>query len=136
MAAKATATGTIESKNWDQQPYAEHASAPALAHASGVDLYHGGLEAEVTWQGVSLSRDDGSGVTVGLQRVVGRLDGHAGSFVLQLAIATEPGGASSATVSVVPGSGTDMLAGLRGGGGLSWQPGQPHWSYTLDYELA
>jgi hypothetical protein len=131
----AHAAGRVESKSWDQWSYASVDDAPELAHASGVDLYHGDIEAEVTWQGVTLARDDGSGVTVGLQRVVGRVGDRSGSFVLQLAITSEAGGASTATTSVVPGSGTGSLQGLRGQGGLSYEPGQQHWSYTLDYDL-
>ena len=41
-----TATGTAESKSWEQTPYA----AAELAAASGVDVYHGDIEGEGHWR--------------------------------------------------------------------------------------
>ena len=127
------ATGTIESKSWDEEPFAGREGAPRLARASGTDRYQGDLEGEAIWQGLTVSHADGSSSFVSLQRVVGRLGGRQGSFVLQ-GIGTADGAGAKGTWSVVPGSGTDELRGLRGRGGFSPGQGQ-QFSFTLEYDL-
>jgi len=60
---------------------------------------------------------------ISLQRFRGMLGGRRGSFVLE-GRETIEGKTISATWSVVPGSGTDALAGLRGEGGFEGAFGQ------------
>lgn len=127
------ATGTIEMRTWEERPYAEMEGGPKLARANGADLYHGEIEGEATFEYLMLYRGDGSTTFVGLERVVGRLHDRAGSFVLQLNGAFE-GGTVTSTWSVVHGSGTEELRGLRGEGGLVYQHGKQS-SVTLDYEF-
>jgi hypothetical protein len=43
---KLKATGTAESKSWEQTPYDAAVQAPELAAAGGVDGYHGDIEGE------------------------------------------------------------------------------------------
>lgn len=57
--------------------------------------------------------DEGSAGYVAMERVVGSLGGHTGSFVLQHS-GTVTRGVSTLLVSVVPGSGTGGLTGLVG----------------------
>lgn len=127
------ATGTIEMKAWEERPYAEVAGTPKMARANGADLYHGDIEGEATFEYLMMYRDEGSASFVGLERVVGRLGDRSGSFVLQLN-GTFEGGTVTSAWSVVPGSGTEELRGLRGEGGLVFRHGQES-SITLDYEL-
>jgi len=70
-----------------------------------------------------------------MERVVGRVGGRSGSFVLQHSGAFE-NGAAKGTLSVVPGSGTGDLRDLRGEGGYVAQEGQSKTPFTLDYDLA
>lgn len=133
------ATGTIEGKPWEERPYAEIDRGPKLTRANGADLYHGDIEGEATFEYLMMYRDDGSVSFIGLERVVGRLGELSGSFVLQLN-GTVEGGATrprrvTSTWSVVPGSGTEELRGLRGEGNLVYQDAQ-HSSITLDYTIA
>lgn len=128
------ATGTIEMKSWDERPFAETEGAPKLARANGSDLYHGDIEGEATFEYLMMYHDDGSATYVGMERVVGRLAGRSGSFVLQVSGVFE-NGAVKATWFVVSGSGTGELRGLRGTGELVWQDSQ-HSSVTLDYDFA
>jgi hypothetical protein len=128
------AEGTIEMKVWEERPYAEIEGTPKLARANGSDLYHGDIEGEATFEYLMMYHDDGSASYVGLERVVGRLGERRGSFVLQLAGRFE-GGVVKATWSVVAGSGTDELRGLRGEGTLTWQD-KDNTSVTLDYDFA
>ncbi len=127
------AEGTIEMKSWEERPYAETEGTPKLARANGSDLYHGEIEGEATFEYLMMYHDDGAASYVGLERVVGRLGERQGSFVLQLSGRFE-NGVVKATWSVVSGSGTDELRGLRGEGGLTWQDVQ-HTAITLDYDF-
>jgi len=76
-------------------------------------------------------RPDGSASFVGLERVVGKVGGQSGSFVLQDS-GTLKAKKVTGTWFVVPGSGTGQLKGLRGEGGFSADLGQ-HAKITLDY---
>jgi hypothetical protein len=68
---------------------------------------------------------------VGIERVSGSVAGRAGTFVLQDQ-GTLTGTHVTGRWSVVPGSGTGELAGLRGDGGFTAELGQGA-DITLDY---
>jgi hypothetical protein len=122
------AKGTIEARDWQDEPFVESLSRPR-----GVDLYHGDLEAEATWAGASFAAADGSGTFVSLQRMHGRLGDRSGSFILDVD-GTFKGGETQASFRVVPGSGTGGLSNLNGNGHLTYvSSGQS--SYTLEYSF-
>ena len=76
--------------------------------------FHGALDA--TSQGTMLAvrtDEDGSAGYVAIERVTGTLDGREGSFVLQHSGIMDRG-EKRLTITVVPGTGTGALAGLRG----------------------
>lgn len=96
-------------------PIAEDkADGSTLGRYSLDKQYHGDLEAmskgEMLTAGSSVK---GSAGYVAMERVSGTLNGRKGTFVLQHT-GTMNRGTSSLTVSVVPDSGTDQLAGLTG----------------------
>ena len=66
--------------------------------------------------------------------MTGRIGGKAGTFVLQRIGAFE-GGVAKESYSVVPGSATGDLRGLRGDGSTAVGHGMEH-PFTLSYELA
>ena len=74
----------------------------------------------------------GSGGYVALERLSGTLDGRTGSFMLQHNC-TMDRGVQSQSIAVVPGSGTDALAGLRGTMTIDIVDGRH--LYTFDYAL-
>jgi hypothetical protein len=76
-------------------------------------------------------RADGSGSFCGVDRVVGSIGNRSGSFVLQDA-GTLADGVVRGTWFVVPDSGTEQLAGLRGEGGFHAAPCE-NANVTLDY---
>jgi hypothetical protein len=78
-------------------------------------------------------RSDGSATFVGLERVVGRIAGRSGSFVLQRTGKFE-GGQAKESYSVIPGSATGELQGLQGDGSSAVGHGMEH-PFTLSYEL-
>ena len=74
----------------------------------------------------------GSAGYVALEWVSGRIGDRAGRFALQHA-GTMDRGAQSLSITVVPGSGTDALAGLSGRLDLVIADGEHR--YTLHYQL-
>lgn len=79
-------------------------------------------------------RADGSATFVGLERVVARIEGKAGMFVLQRTGVFQDGQARESYV-VISGSGTGELRGLVGEGRSAVGHGMDH-PFTLSYELA
>ena len=78
-------------------------------------------------------RADGSASFVGLERVVARIAGKSGTFVLQRTGVFEDGQAKE-SYSVIPGSASGELQGLRGEGSTSVGHGMEH-PFTMSYEL-
>jgi hypothetical protein len=74
----------------------------------------------------------GSAGYVAIERVVGRLDGRSGTFVLQHS-GTMNRGQASLLVTVVPDSGTGELAGLAGTMAIDIVDGKH--SYRFEYAL-
>jgi hypothetical protein len=80
-----------------------------------------------------LSRSDGSAAFVGLERIVGRIGGKSGTFVLQRIGVFESGEAKE-SYTIIPGSGTGERQGLRGEGNSTVGHGMEH-PFSLDYDL-
>jgi hypothetical protein len=79
-----------------------------------------------------MNKTSGSGGYVAMETVRGTLAGRRGSFVLQHSSTMESGAASQA-IQVVPGSGTDELAGLSGRLDISREDGRH--AYEFAYSL-
>jgi Protein of unknown function (DUF3224) len=129
-----TAAGTFAIKSWDEGPWAEDDSGRKLTHASVTAGYRGDIEGEGSSRSVMYYRDEAHATYAGFERVVGRLGGRSGSFVLQAA-GTYEDGAAATSWTVVPGSGTGELAGLRGTGGYVARHGASDVEYRLDYSF-
>jgi Protein of unknown function (DUF3224) len=127
------AIATFEMKSWDEKPYNETEGLPKLTRASVAKSFKGDIEGEGTLEYLMMYRTDGSASFIGLERLVGRLGGRAGSFVLQHS-GTFEGGVAKATYFVVPGSGTGELHGLRGEGSFASGHAQQY-PITLDYDF-
>lgn len=121
-------------KSWDEQPYSEEPGQPKLTRARVAKTYTGDIEGEGHVEYLMMYRSDGSATFVGLERIVGRIGGRSGTFVLQRTGVFESGQARE-SYSVVPGSATGELSGLRGGGSSAVGHGTEH-PFTLDYDLA
>jgi hypothetical protein len=95
--------------------------------------FHGDLEATSRGQMLTAMTDvKGSAGYVAIERVSGTLRGRAGTFVLQHT-GTMTRGAPSLTITVVPDSGTEELAGLSGRMNIIITDGKH--SYELAYAL-
>jgi Protein of unknown function (DUF3224) len=132
MTETMTATGTFKATSWEEGPFAELEEAPRLTHARIGSAYTGDIEGEGTAEALMYYGEAATASYVGFERVVGRLGERSGSFVLSSSGAWEEGAART-TWSVVPGSGTGELAGLRGEGGYVARRDEAEIIYRLDY---
>jgi hypothetical protein len=122
------ATGTFEVKLAPQAT-----DAPSLGRMSIDKQFHGDLEATSKGEMLAaMTETKGSAGYVAMERVTGSLHGRAGSFVLQHS-GTMNRGAASLSVTVVPDSGTDKLAGLSGKMAIQVEGGKH--SYEFEYSL-
>ena len=126
-----TASGSFTIKAWDERPWDEVEEAPKLTHARVSTAYTG--DREGTYQLLMVYHGDDA-TYAGYERVAGSLDGRSGSFVLRLDGGYE-GGAARTTWTVVEGSGTGNLAGLRGEGGYVARQDEPAVAWELRWSL-
>ena len=131
MKQKANARFAI--KSWDEKPYSEGQGQPKLTRATVTKSYTGDIAGDANVEYLMMYRSDGTATFVGLERVVAKIGGKSGSFVLQRTGVFEDGQAKE-SYSVVPGSATGELQGLRGDGTSSVGHGMEH-PFTLSYEL-
>ncbi len=126
------ATGTFDVKLTPQT--GEDGADSGLGRMSIDKQFHGDLEG--TSKGFMLSSAativKGSGGYVAMERVTGKLKDRSGSFVLQHS-GMMTRGVPQLSVTVVPDSGTDQLAGLAGTMTIKIDAGKH--SYEFDYTL-
>jgi Protein of unknown function (DUF3224) len=127
---RARAKTKITVRTSEVEPYDQTAS-PALVEVRLTETFSGDIEGESPVRALQVLRDDKSTCLVSMQRFRGRLGGRHGTFVLQGSEIVE-NGKVKATWSVVPGSGTGGLSGLRGEGGFEGEFGRGS-DGTLDY---
>jgi len=130
---KKTANARFAIKTWDEKPYGEGQDLPTLTRATVTKTFTGDIEGEGQVEYLMMYRSDGSATFVGLERVVGRIGGKTGTFVLQRIGVFESGQAKE-SYSVVPGSATGELRGLQGDGSTAVGHGSDH-PFTLSYDL-
>lgn len=120
-----------DEKTWDGKPY-DQVQGSKMTRAEVSYTYTGDIEGESTLQYLMFYRADGTGNSVGLERIEGKLGDRAGSFLIQHDGTFGEKGVDG-TVTIVPGSGTGDLIGLRGAGKLEIQA-EP-WYLTFDYDF-
>jgi hypothetical protein len=129
---KHTANARFAIKAWDEKPYSEGLDLPTLTRASVTKTFTGDHEGDGHVEYLMVYRADGSAASVGLERVLGRVAGKVGTFVLQR-VGTFEGGQAKETYSVVAGSATGELRGLRGEGTSAVGHGNEH-PFVLNYD--
>ncbi|SRR5712691_6403646 len=130
---KRTANARFAIKSWDEKPYSEGHDLPRLTRATVTKTFTGDIEGEGHVEYLMMYRSDGSATFVGLERIVGRIGGTSGTFVLERRGLFESGQAKE-SYSVIPGSGTGELRTLRGEGTSALGHGTEH-PFALNYEL-
>lgn len=127
------ATGTFEIESWKEEPYDEREETK-LSRAHVTKTFRGDIEGESTTELLlAYGSEEGSAAYVGFERIVGRLNGRSGSFVLHHT-ASGSRGEGEANWSVAPDSGTEELCGLRGEASITAEPDGAH-TFTLDYDF-
>lgn len=102
-------------KSWDEQPYNAVSGELKMTRTRVAYTYQGDIEGESTLDYLMVYRPDESGSFVGLERIIGRVAGGMGSFVIQHTGTFNKTDVDS-TFFVVPNSGTGELINLRGEG--------------------
>ena len=137
-AAATTATGAqmtehVAKGNFDVQLTPTSTADAAVGAMSIAKTFHGDLDGTSTGQMLAVRTPvEGSAGYVAMERVSGTLAGHKGSFALQHS-GTLDKGAASLSVSVVPDSSTEGLAGLKGTMDIIVSPGRH--DYVFRYTL-
>jgi hypothetical protein len=126
------ASGTFDVKMTPQA--ADSTGTTSLGRMTLDKRFHGDLEATSKGQMLAASTAvEGSAGYVALEQVTGTLKGRRGTFVLQHT-GTMNRGTPQLSITVVPDSGTDELAGLVGSMTIIIADGKH--SYDFDYTLA
>lgn len=131
MSIHASATADVSS--WEEHNYDETEGQPRLASTVVGNTYRGDLTGNGSARSLMIYTSDESAEFTGLERIVGRIGARSGSFVVRTGGIFEDNTATYEW-SIVPGSGTGELSGLRGIGKVVWAHGQSG-SLDFDYEL-
>lgn len=129
-------TGHFTFADWKESAVTGEDGLPRLAHATVTNAFSGGIEAEATTCDYSIAYlDGGTGTFAGVELVSGRVDGRAGTFVLEERGRFGSDGTVHCAFEVVEGSGTEELTGLRGSGGFTYRHGETKVAYAFEYGL-
>jgi predicted ATP-dependent Lon-type protease len=130
---------TITGKTWDEERVGEVEGAHAVARATFTTEWAGEIAGTSTcWLLISYVDGDPDkpetlvGPYTGYELVTATIGERSGTFVLA-AKGAHTGGVARTEVSVVEGSGTGELAGIRGSG--SYAADAMEYVLELDYEL-
>lgn len=123
-----TANATFRIASWKEEPYA---TEPQKLTQAKVDrTFEGDLEGESHTEYLMAYTAEGASF-VGLERFTGKLNGKAGSFVLQRDGTAGSDGVVREQFIIVVGSGTGELKGITGRG--NWESGHAE-SYPISFE--
>jgi len=110
-----TAKATYEVSDWQEETAHDIGDGAKLTRASWTQRYTGDIEGDETVQCLMHYGADGSVTTIGLSHFRGRVGERTGEFATQ-SVGGFADGQATATTTVLDGSGTGELAGLRGKG--------------------
>ena len=127
------ASGTFEVTPGSEEAFHEIDDGPKLTHATGTQRFTGDLQADGAVDWLMCYLPDRSATFVGIQQIEGSIAGRTGTFVMR-AVGSHDGTGSKATWTIVPGSGTDGLAGITGEGSFHAAGGRTV-SYELEYRF-
>jgi hypothetical protein len=134
------ATGTFKPTKWDEKTYDQIAADKKLTNANVELLFTGEIEgtASVVWQMFYRHSDDAdqhnaSATFVGLMRFDGTLNGKSGTFVMEDR-GTFDNGMLNGNLTILPGSGTDALAGITGN--ANYHSATSEVAFEIEYEVS
>lgn len=132
MITHATCTFTVQ--GWDEKPFSDVDGRLKMTHTNVAKAFQGDLQGQAILQYLMFYGPDEQTRVLGIERITGRLGGKSGTFVLEH-VGGDNGSEARGTVTILPGSGTGELAGIRGSGeAVATRTGDL--TMSLDYELA
>jgi hypothetical protein len=126
------AISTFEITAWEPNEY-EDRDGVKLSRTRVAKTFQGDLTGKSTAELLMAGAPSGSAAYVGLERIIGTLQGRAGSFVL-IHNASMSSEGQSLTLTILRDSGTDALGGIRGAASITIGSDGSH-TLTLDYDL-
>lgn len=142
------AEGTFEIQSWEQEIYDE--SEPGLVRATVKERYDGDVAADAEIEYLMTNLSDALATFVGQIRLAGRFGDKEGTVVLHETGEYFGGNTARGALTIVSGSGTGGMAGIRGSGayvathadqpveyaGRLWQPTAERIArYVFDYDF-
>jgi hypothetical protein len=122
-------------KSWDEKPYLELDNKAKMTKATVMYTYTGDIQGESHLEYLMVYTEGGEiGSSVGMERIVGSIGGKSGSFTIQH-VGEFDKLAVRETWTVVPGSGTGDLKGLRGTGTLNLSGHMDGYPTDFTYEF-
>lgn len=106
---------TFKIDSWNEEPFSKSEDGPTLNRASVKQTYSGALEAKSTIEYLMTTFLDERSSFIGIEEIIGELEGKSGSFLLNHKGTHEEGVAKS-TFEIIPHSGTGELEGISGSG--------------------
>jgi hypothetical protein len=131
MTKKTAAKGRTEVTVYRPVAYDEPKEGPKLNEVQLTEIFRGDVEGEGKARVLQAQWSDGAVRYCTIERVVGALAGRKGTFLLEVQ-GNVQGTHNKGAWSVIAGSGTGDLQGLRGDGGFEAELGK-HGAWTLDY---
>lgn len=127
------ANSTFDIDSLDDQVLDEQPGAK-IGRLKLTKTFHGDIEGQSTVEALTALSSDGAGrAYVGIERIAATIHGRSGTFVLHHTALESPSDRET-TWTVVSGTGTGELTGLRGKGEIINEPDGGH-RFNLDYEL-
>lgn len=115
------------------EPYDE-AEGASLYRSSYTKIFRGDIEATSQVEVLrAMAATEKSAAYVGIERITGAVGGRPGSFVMQHS-GTIARGDMSASIRVVPDTGTGELHGIRGEMAITVADGQHTYEFDYDFE--
>lgn len=124
--------GSFDVTSWTEETYEELPDGGKLTRAVVEQTFTGDIVGEGVVQWLMAYRGDGTAHFVGLQRVRGTLDGRSGTFLVETSGEFD-GTEAHGLWTVIAGSGTEDLGGVRGTGSFR-APHGCHATFELDVE--
>ena len=105
----------FEVTSWEESPFDDQANLPKLTRALVAGDYSGDIDGSSTTEWLMAYAEDGSASFVGLERIRGRINGKAGTLVVEH-VGSYEDGVARARLTVVEGAGSGDLTSVSGDG--------------------
>ena len=128
-----TLNAQFKTDSWDEQPIKPDEDGTKMSQTHVVKTYTGDIEGTATHEYVMVYPEGGPASFAGMERIMGKLNGKSGSFVVQH-VGKFENGVVKAEMTIVPDSGTGELKGISGHG--TFESGHAEsYPFVLEYEL-